>query len=251
MDLHGGSLRRGLNPGIRCIDRYVCGQSGREQVPLRDHLRPSGRRSTSADVLRAVVRLLSDASAVHACFVYLRESDPAGERLVLRAASTPVLEPRRPDRAGEGRRAGVVGGRAARACVHPRAGARGPAGEVRARARRGAVPVARLRPRAGQGRDRDRRDLPAHRGAARVHRGRGRVPRLERVARRRCDRERATLRRDEAPDRGARAPDRARRDDRARRVARRRSCPRSRAGPQTCCAPSAVTCISSTPGPRS
>jgi GAF domain-containing protein len=40
-------------------------------------------------VLRAVVRLLSDASAVHACFVYLRESDATGERLVLRAASTP------------------------------------------------------------------------------------------------------------------------------------------------------------------
>ena len=34
------------------------------------------------DVLRAVVRLLSDASAVHACFVYLVE----GDQLVLRAA---------------------------------------------------------------------------------------------------------------------------------------------------------------------
>jgi GAF domain-containing protein len=40
-------------------------------------------------VLRGVVRLLSDASAVHACFVYLRESDATGERLVLRAASNP------------------------------------------------------------------------------------------------------------------------------------------------------------------
>jgi GAF domain-containing protein len=38
-------------------------------------------------VLRAVVRLLSDASGVHACFVYLIE--PGGERMVLRAASDP------------------------------------------------------------------------------------------------------------------------------------------------------------------
>jgi GAF domain-containing protein len=39
------------------------------------------------EVLGAVVRLLSDASAVHACFVYLVEND--GERLVLKAASDP------------------------------------------------------------------------------------------------------------------------------------------------------------------
>jgi GAF domain-containing protein len=39
------------------------------------------------EVLDAVVRLLSDASAVHACFVYLVEDD--GQRLVLRAASAP------------------------------------------------------------------------------------------------------------------------------------------------------------------
>jgi GAF domain-containing protein len=38
-------------------------------------------------VLAAVVRLLSDASAVHACFVYLLED--GGRRLVLRAASEP------------------------------------------------------------------------------------------------------------------------------------------------------------------
>ena len=38
-------------------------------------------------MLRAVVELLSEASAVHACFVYLLEPD--GERLVLRAASEP------------------------------------------------------------------------------------------------------------------------------------------------------------------
>ena len=39
------------------------------------------------EVLDGVVRLLSDASAVHACFVYLL--DPKQKRLVLRAASAP------------------------------------------------------------------------------------------------------------------------------------------------------------------
>ncbi len=39
------------------------------------------------EVLRAVVRLLSEASAVHACFVYLVED--GGARLVLRAAGEP------------------------------------------------------------------------------------------------------------------------------------------------------------------
>jgi GAF domain-containing protein len=39
------------------------------------------------EVLTAVVRLLTDASAVHACFVYLVEDD--GARLLLRAASEP------------------------------------------------------------------------------------------------------------------------------------------------------------------
>ena len=42
------------------------------------------------EVLDAVVRLLSDASAVHACFVYLIES--GGERMTLRAASEPYEE---------------------------------------------------------------------------------------------------------------------------------------------------------------
>jgi GAF domain-containing protein len=41
-------------------------------------------------VLGAVVRLLSEASAVHACFVYLVEDE--GERLVLRAASEPYAQ---------------------------------------------------------------------------------------------------------------------------------------------------------------
>jgi GAF domain-containing protein len=40
-----------------------------------------------SEVLRAVVRLMSEASGVHACFVYLLED--GGERLVLRAASPP------------------------------------------------------------------------------------------------------------------------------------------------------------------
>jgi GAF domain-containing protein len=39
-----------------------------------------------ADVLPAIVRLMTDASGVHACFVYLLEDD---SRLVLRAASSP------------------------------------------------------------------------------------------------------------------------------------------------------------------
>ncbi|MBA2615191.1 MAG: GAF domain-containing protein [Actinobacteria bacterium] len=39
------------------------------------------------EVLRSVVRLLTDAAAVHACFVYLIEDD--GQRLVMRAASQP------------------------------------------------------------------------------------------------------------------------------------------------------------------
>jgi GAF domain-containing protein len=39
------------------------------------------------EVLRSVVRLMSEASGVHACFAYLVEDD--GARLVLRAASPP------------------------------------------------------------------------------------------------------------------------------------------------------------------
>jgi signal transduction protein with GAF and PtsI domain len=38
-------------------------------------------------VLDGVLRLMSDASTVHACFVYLLDRD--GKRLVLRAASEP------------------------------------------------------------------------------------------------------------------------------------------------------------------
>src|SRR5919204_5672892 len=42
------------------------------------------------EVLKGVVRLLSDASAVHACFVYLIED--GGERMVLRAAGEPYAD---------------------------------------------------------------------------------------------------------------------------------------------------------------
>src|SRR5919197_3051444 len=42
------------------------------------------------EVLEAVVDLLSEASAVHACFVYFLEDE--GERLVLRAASAPYSD---------------------------------------------------------------------------------------------------------------------------------------------------------------
>jgi GAF domain-containing protein len=42
------------------------------------------------EVLDSVVRLLSDASAVHACFVYLL--DEGGDRLILRAASDPYAD---------------------------------------------------------------------------------------------------------------------------------------------------------------
>jgi GAF domain-containing protein len=42
------------------------------------------------EVLAAVVRLLSDASAVHACFVYLLED--GGKRLILKAASDPYSD---------------------------------------------------------------------------------------------------------------------------------------------------------------
>ena len=167
------------------------------------------------EVLRAVVRLLSEASAVHACFVYLVEDD--GERLVLRAAGEPyehligkiALERPRGPR--------LVGGRAQRAGVHPRQPARRSARRVRSRARGGALPVAAQRADRRARRHRDRRHQRPHRGAARVHPGRGRLPRHERLARRRRDRERAALRRD------ARAGARARGDHRARRGDRRRA----------------------------
>ncbi len=93
------------------------------------------------EVLRAVVRLLSEASAVHACFVYLVDDD--GERLVLRGSRRAVRAPRRRDRARAGRGARLVGGRAARAGLHPGEPARRPAYQVRAGARGGALPVAR------------------------------------------------------------------------------------------------------------
>jgi sugar diacid utilization regulator/putative methionine-R-sulfoxide reductase with GAF domain len=53
---------------------------------LREIISTVGSSLRLADVLAAVVGLLSEASAVHACFVYLREG---ADRLVLRAASGP------------------------------------------------------------------------------------------------------------------------------------------------------------------
>jgi len=57
-------------------------------------------------VLDGVVKLLSDASAVHACFVYLLERE--WKRLVLRAAFRNVRRARRRDRAEARRRPRVV-----------------------------------------------------------------------------------------------------------------------------------------------
>jgi hypothetical protein len=54
---------------------------------LLEIIRTVGSSLELDEVLEAVVRLLSDAAAVHACFVYLLE--PEGERLVLEAASAP------------------------------------------------------------------------------------------------------------------------------------------------------------------
>jgi GAF domain-containing protein len=64
-----------------------------ESVQARDEgtllavVRTVGSSLELDDVLDAVVRLLTDASAVHACFVYL--IDDEGERLVMKAASEP------------------------------------------------------------------------------------------------------------------------------------------------------------------
>ena len=54
---------------------------------LLEIIRTVGSSLELDEVLAAVVRLLSDAAAVHACFVYLL--DAGGERLVLEAASEP------------------------------------------------------------------------------------------------------------------------------------------------------------------
>jgi GAF domain-containing protein len=58
-----------------------------EQRVLHEIISTVASSLEPSDVLRAVVRLLSDASAVHACFVYLL--DETGSRLVLEAASEP------------------------------------------------------------------------------------------------------------------------------------------------------------------
>ena len=91
------------------------------------------------EVLAAVVRLLSDASAVHACFVYLVEDD---ERLVLRAASPPYE--RRSGKIALERGEGLAWWAVEHgepAFIRENA-ARRPAREVRPGARGGALPVA-------------------------------------------------------------------------------------------------------------
>jgi hypothetical protein len=59
----------------------------RDEATLLAIVRTVGSSLELTDVLDAVVRLLTDASAVHACFVYL--IDEEGERLVMKAASEP------------------------------------------------------------------------------------------------------------------------------------------------------------------
>src|SRR5215210_375893 len=59
----------------------------RDDATLLAIVRTVGSSLELDEVLAAIVRLLTDASGVHACFVYLVEPD--GERLVLEAASEP------------------------------------------------------------------------------------------------------------------------------------------------------------------
>ena len=70
---------------IRDIARSLA-TSGERRV-LHQIISTVGSSLELDEVLEAVVELLSDASAVHACFVYLLED--GGERLMLRAASEP------------------------------------------------------------------------------------------------------------------------------------------------------------------
>jgi GAF domain-containing protein len=65
-------------PASRTVDRRF----------LTELISTVGSSLELEEVLAAVVRLLSEAGAVHACFVYLME----GDRLVLRAASAPYAE---------------------------------------------------------------------------------------------------------------------------------------------------------------
>ena len=114
----------------------------------------------------------------------------------------------------------LVGCGAQRAGVHPGRPPRRSARRVRSRARGGALPVASQRADRSPRRSRDRRHQRPYRGSACVHPGRGRLSRLERLTRRRRDRERAALRRDPCAGARARGDNRARRGDRGRRHAR-------------------------------
>jgi GAF domain-containing protein len=57
---------------------------------LHEIISTAGSSLDLDEVLKAVVRMLSEASAVHACFVYLVED--GGDRLILKAASAPYGE---------------------------------------------------------------------------------------------------------------------------------------------------------------
>src|SRR5206468_6902908 len=62
----------------------------RESRVLYEIISTVGSSLDLEEVLAGVVDLLSEASAVHACFVYIL--DDAGDRLVLRAASAPYSD---------------------------------------------------------------------------------------------------------------------------------------------------------------
>ena len=179
--------------------------------PLRDH-RDRDRR----DSLPRRVHLLPQGRAARA----------RGRIAALRA-------PRWAARVGHRRGADRLGRAHAQARVHPRAGDAGPAHEVRAGARGGALPVDGRRAPAVPLRGGDRCGGAAHRGAARVRRRRPQVPRPHRLARGGRDRERPAIRGD-AParrrphDAHATEPG-ARRRDAARGPARRGHARRARA----------------------
>jgi GAF domain-containing protein len=67
-------------------DRFMPARTGDTRI-LHEIVSTVASTLELGEVLRAVVRLLSEGSGVHACFVYLVDAD--GDRLVMRAASAP------------------------------------------------------------------------------------------------------------------------------------------------------------------
>ena len=170
-------------------------------------------------VLDGIVELVTEATDCHACFVYLRD----GDRLRIRAASRIYAHVvGKVEFALDEGLTGWVARTGEPAFIREDALV-GPAHEVRARARGGALPVDGRRPDArplGRGAGRRR---AAHRGPARVRRGRAQLPRAHRVARGGRDRERAALRGDAAARRRAHEPRRAERAHRRGRAGARSS----------------------------